>query len=345
MSSFDSLYSVNCITFEEALEQGTPSQGKPALLLGNGFSIAYDRSIFSYQALFASVFTSGDPSQALRVSGVFDALKTVDFEVAIRNLETAAEIAEIYEWGADKSELLRHDADFLKDALIQAIQSTHPAHIFEVNPDRIKRTAQFLRTFGRLFTVNYDLLLYWALVQSGKGLSNLFTDGFKQGEDGLEWADFANQGVLYLHGALHLFQDNGRLEKVRYFEGEGGRLIQQIANRIAEGHAPLFVCEGSTEQKLVHIQNSRYLRFCFNTLSNTQGPLFIYGLSLAEQDEHILNAITRSQVNQLFIGLYGNPDSTHNQQIQAKAYEMQRERQSHRSLKVDFYSSDSAEIW
>jgi hypothetical protein len=25
----------------------------------------------------------------------------------------------------------------------------------------------------------------------------------------LEWADFPNQGVLYLHGALHLFQENG----------------------------------------------------------------------------------------------------------------------------------------
>ncbi len=329
---------MKCLTFEEALKQGSPSQGKPTLLLGNGFSIAYDRNIFSYRALFTSV----DWSKAPKVERVFDVLKTVDFEVAIRNLEIAAEVADIYEWGNGTSEILRHDADFLKDALIQAIQSTHPAHIFEVDKDRIKTTALFLRNFGRLFTVNYDLLLYWAFVQSGKGLSNLFTDGFKQGDNGLEWADFPNQGVLYLHGALHLFQDNGRLEKIKYFEGEGGRLIQQIASRIADGHAPLFVCEGYNQQKLVHIQSSRYLRFCFNTLSNTQDPLFIYGLSLGESDEHILNAISRSQVNQLFISLYGDPNNSHNQQIQAKAHDMQRERSS---LKVDFYSADSAELW
>ena len=185
------------------MEQGTPSQGKPTLLLGNGFSIAYDRNIFSYQALFRSV----DWSKAQRVGRVFGALKTVDFEIAIRNLEIAAEIAELYEWGDDKSEMLRHDANFLKEALIQAIQSTHPAHVFQVDSERIKTTARFLRNFGRLFTVNYDLLLYWAFVQSGKGLYNLFTDGFKQGDNGgLEWADFPNQGILYLHGALHLFE-------------------------------------------------------------------------------------------------------------------------------------------
>ncbi len=342
MSSFDSLFFVKCITFEEAVEQGTPPQGKPTLLLGNGFSIAYDRNIFSYQALLRSV----DWSKARRVGRVFGALKTVDFEIAIRNLEIAGEIAELYEWGDDKSEMLRHDANFLKEALIQAIQSTHPTHVFQVDSERIKTTARFLRNFGRLFTVNYDLLLYWAFVQSGKGLSNFFTDGFKQGDNGgLEWADFPNQGVLYLHGALHLFQDNGRLEKIKYFEGEGGRLIQQIANRISDGHAPLFVCEGSTTQKLVHIQNSRYLRFCFNMLANTQGPLFIYGLSLAEQDEHISNAITKSQVSHLFISLHGDPNSAHNQQIQARAHEMQRERSSYRALKVDFYSANTAEIW
>lgn len=71
----------------------------------------------------------------------------------------------------------------------------------------------------------------------------------------------------------------------------------------------------------------------------------MYGLSLAEQDEHILNAISRSPVNHVFISLYGGPDSVHNQQIQAKAHEMQRERQGYRPLKIDFYSSESTSIW
>lgn len=325
------------LTFSEALAKGSPTQGRPTLLLGNGFSIAYDTKIFTYKALLASV----DWSNATQVGKVFAALKTVDFEVAIRNLETAAEIIDIYGWSDVPSGVLRQDANFLKNALIRAIQTTHPAHIFEVDQERIRRTAQFLRNFGRLFTVNYDLLLYWALVQSG---SNLFKDGFKHGDNGLEWADFPDQNVLFLHGALHLFQDNGKLGKIKYFAGDGGRLIEQIAGRIADGHAPLFVCEGTNEQKLVHIKSSRYLRFCFNALSHTRGPLFIYGLSLGDSDEHILNAITGSEVKHLLVSLYGDPNSPHNQQIQAKTHDMQRER-SHRPLEVDFFSAESAELW
>jgi hypothetical protein len=155
--------------------------------LGNGFGIAYDANIFSYKALFKSV----DWSNAARVQRVFEELKTWDFELAIRNLEIAAGIADIYELGDNAAATLRDDADFLKDALIRAIQETHPAHIFEVDLNRLRTTAEFLRNFERLFNLNYDLLLYWTLVQPDAGLSKSFTDGFKYGENNvLEWADF-----------------------------------------------------------------------------------------------------------------------------------------------------------
>src|SRR4051812_34779450 len=107
--------SVTCISFEEALKhaEAESPQGRPTLLLGNGFSMAYDANIFSYKALFKSV----DWSKAERVQRVFEALKTWDFELAIRNLEIAAHIADIYEWGDNASGMLRDDADFLKDVL------------------------------------------------------------------------------------------------------------------------------------------------------------------------------------------------------------------------------------
>jgi hypothetical protein len=127
--------------------EGKMPQGNPTLLLGNGFSMAYDAKIFSYRALLGSV----DWSNSGRVQEIFNFLKTVDFEVAIRNLNTAADIADIYDRGDKYSSTLRHDANFLKEALIRAIQATHPAHIFEIDQSRISRTARFLRNFGRVF--------------------------------------------------------------------------------------------------------------------------------------------------------------------------------------------------
>ena len=333
---------MTCISFEEALKQAgaVSSQNRPTLLLGNGFSIAYDADIFSYKALFTSV----DWSNAGRVHRVFEELKTWDFELAIRHLEIAAGIAAIYELGDSVVETLRDDADFLKDALIRAIQETHPAHIFSVDPNRLKTTAEFLRNFERLFSLNYDLLLYWTLVQPDTGLSGSFKDGFRNVENILEWADFPNQGVLYLHGALHLFQENGRLEKIKYSPTPGGRLIEQIADRIANGHAPLFVCEGSNQQKLSHIHSSKYLRYCFKAFQNTNGVLFIYGHSLSDGDQHILDAISQSNISHLFISLYGDPDSPHNQSIRRKAESIQLTR-SYPKLTIEFYAAQSALIW
>ncbi len=333
---------MTCISFEEALKRAgeVSSHNRHTLLLGNGFGIAYDANIFSYKALFKSV----DWSNAGRVQRVFEELKTWDFELAIRNLEIAAGIADIYELGDNAGATLRDDADFLKDALIRAIQETHPAHIFEVDPDRLKTTAEFLRNFERLFSLNYDLLLYWTLVQPDTGLSGSFKDGFRYVDDILEWADFPNQGVLYLHGALHLFQENGRLEKIKYNPSPGGRLIEQIASRIADGHAPLFVCEGTNQQKLNHIHSSKYLRYCFKTFQHTSGVLFIYGHSLSDSDQHILDAISQSTISHLFISLYGDPNSSHNQSIRHKAEGIQLAR-SYPKLTIEFYEAQSALIW
>jgi hypothetical protein len=238
----------------------------------------------------------------------------------------------------------RHDAEFLKDALIRAIHETHPAHIFAVNAERMQSTAGFLRNFGRLFTLNYDLLLYWTLVHSENGLNGLFKDGFKNGESGLEWADFPTQGVLYLHGALHLFQEKERLEKVKYQAAVGGTLIEQIAERISSGHAPLFVCEGTNEQKLVHIRGSKYLRYCFRTFQSANGVLFVYGHSLNDSDQHILDSIAQSQITSVFVSLHGDPGSEHNQNIQLRAQSIQLAR-SPRKLAVAFYQAETANLW
>ncbi len=246
---------------------------------------------------------------------------------------------------AEFGELMRSDAEFLKNALIQAIHETHPTHIFEVDPVRMRRTAQFLRKFELIFTLNYDLLLYWTLVQPDNGLTRAFSDGFKSVDGMLEWDDVPWQKVFYLHGALHVFEQNGRLEKVKYqADAPEGRLIQQIGQRIREGRVPLFVCEGRNEQKLGHTSRSRYLSFCFGKLENCDGILFIFGHSLGDSDQHIADAISRSGVRHLFVSLYGSPTSDRNKEIIRKAERIVSSR-SYRKLNLAFYDAESAGIW
>lgn len=160
----------------------------------------------------------------------------------------------------------------------------------------------------------------------------------------MQWSDFKNQELLYLHGALHLFQNQDGLEKVRYQKGGTVRtLVAQIVSRIEEKHVPLFVCEGTNQQKLQHINSSRYLQYCYRELQSLSSNLFIHGCSLGAGDQHILDAIRASSVRHLFVSLHGDTNSEHNQAI-ALATKALCERW-HGSLQVYFYRAESAALW
>ena len=58
--------------FEDVMTKLSKSGRKAHLLLGNGFSMSYDSSIFSYNALFDFVASLKDPLLA----GVLGAMKT-----------------------------------------------------------------------------------------------------------------------------------------------------------------------------------------------------------------------------------------------------------------------------
>ena len=332
---------MDVMDFIEAINLSKKLNGDdPAVLLGNGFSIAYDRQIFSYAALFRAV----DWGEGDRIRRLFDQIGTWDFELVIRKMDAAADVIEIYQDGGCLAADVRWDVDLLKNALINAISRTHPDNIFSVDQSRMRRTVKFLRRFSPVFTLNYDLLLYWALVTYGFD-SQRFSDGFHDVDGALQWSDFKNQKLLYMHGALHLFQNQDRLEKVRYQKGGTVRtLLEQIVKRIAEGHAPLFVCEGTNERKRRHIDSSRYLSYCYHELQSLSSNLFIHGCSLGAADRHILDGIRASNVSHVFVSLHGDPDSEHNRAIIDAIVEVCKMR-TRVSLQAHFYDSGSAGLW
>jgi hypothetical protein len=65
---------------------------------------------------------------------------------------------------------------------------------------------EFLAPFGKVFTLNYDLLLYWVILQKGAN----FSDGFGLGaEENGFLGPFKTEAyctIFNVHGGLHLFR-------------------------------------------------------------------------------------------------------------------------------------------
>jgi Domain of unknown function (DUF4917) len=207
---------VKPVSFEEAWKLIDGSRNKH-LLLENGFSIALKADIFSY----GSLFENADFSSAPQIKALFDALRTQDFEIAIRHLKDAGTVLSIYE--PQSRELLQKlgtDAATIKDALVSAIAKRHPDRPYDIKNEQYAACRSFLQRFNHIFTLNYDVLLYWALMQDEVDQIDLRPDdGFRHPEGNpdlpyVSWQEAHSSTIHYLHGALHLF-DNGT-EIIKY---------------------------------------------------------------------------------------------------------------------------------
>src|SRR6188472_4215001 len=72
------------ISYEEVISHLNKEKRKKHLLLGNGFSIAYDNNIFSYNALSKFIENTGDPL----INNLFQRLNTKNFELIMKQLES-----------------------------------------------------------------------------------------------------------------------------------------------------------------------------------------------------------------------------------------------------------------
>lgn len=314
------------IDFQKALELS--EGGKRHLMLGNGFSRACRNDLFAYDALFQQA--EGQLSD--RVKRAFEILNTHDFETIMRILSSSADVLPVYTNDASLIALLREDVGALRDALAKAIAGSHPARPGDINASKFAACRSFLSNFSNTYTLNYDLLLYWALMQDEIDFLKIdCDDGFRQPEDGPEdyvvWdaADSTKQNIFYIHGALHIFDAGSKLQKYTW-SNTGMALVDQIRVSLAQNRYPVYVSEGTSDEKMQRIMHSAYLSRALRSMVQIGGSLFIYGHSLADNDKHILRLIERGKVTKVFVSLYGNPDSGENKWIIKRAKGMSNER-------------------
>jgi hypothetical protein len=357
---------IKLLDFKQSLNKAD-TYGKKHLLLGNGFSIACKPDIFAYGSLFGEA----KKTMSEELTAIFAAMGTQDFEEVIRALQHAAAIVSVYRPKfVTTKRLLLNDAEKLKSDLIQAVAGSHPARPNDIADERFTACRTFLSNFvgerakGKIYTMNYDLLLYWALMHEGEDaladIALVHNDGFRKDQEDfdapyVEWQGEGaahGQNIHYLHGALHLFDAGYQLQKYTWVN-TGKALVDQANEALKKDLFPVFVAEGSSKSKLTKIQHSAYLHHNFKsfagvcqTKAKDGTALFVYGHSFAINDAHVLNMIGNGKISHLFVSLYGDPSSKANQTIRTNVDRIVMLRpKAFSALKVDYFDAASAKVW
>lgn len=229
------------------------------------------------------------------------------------------------------------DAEKLKNSLVSTIAKTHPNSSNEITDNRYESTRRFLSNFSNIFTLNYDLLLYWA-----RNMNNLPPDGFNTDdgfrERGIWKGDETDQNIFFLHGGLHIYDESGIIKKHLY-TNNGERIIDQVRTNLSKNHFPIFVAEPNHEKKLDKILHNPYLNYCYKKLMNIDGSLVIFGHSIDDTDTHIFTQAQNSAINNVYISIFGNENTKDNKKTKSNAESF------FHTCTVNFYQAESTPIW
>lgn len=193
--------------------------------------------------------------------------------------------------------------DELRNALVKTVRDIHVT--YDEVRDRLPRIAGFMRRFSTVVSLNYDFLVYWAMLVGNKEWGqNWFKDCFIHGKFDPDWAQYrepygiANGSTLvfYPHGNMVL-ATNLFGEEIKLITEEFESLLDTIIGKWEVGeYTPLFVSEGTSSQKLHAISRSAYLTSVYNTVLPELGNrIVIFGWSMSDNDQHILDAVARAK--------------------------------------------------
>lgn len=165
-----SIYEFNELVTDQEL-------GNATLILGNGASMAVSSS-FSYTNLFGKACNDSILNQTSK--NLFETLQTTDFELVMNKLRQAYIINEVLQLDTDNVAL--HTYDNIRQSLIKTIKEIHVQYadaIFQI--DNIRK---FLEKFKTVISLNYDLLIYWAIMASNDRKPYKMKDCFTNHIDG-----------------------------------------------------------------------------------------------------------------------------------------------------------------
>ncbi len=269
-----------------------------ALLIGNGASVAIDTN-FNYPSLKEYAIETGHFTDEIRE--LFEEFDTSNFEFILKIVWQATHVNKVLKIKDKKTE---NTYILLRDLLIEIIQQIHPS--YEAVQEELPNISRFLSGFKTVLSLNYDLIIYWAIMYGNKSnQSHQFKDCFVNNANGKlifnsNWKKFRKSLppkekstlVFYLHGNL-IFGTNLNDIEEKISSRDDSNLLDTILDKWRnENLVPLFISEGIKEQKINSIYKSRYLGTTYtevlmDSVWNLES-LTIYGWSFGSNDLHIL---------------------------------------------------------
>lgn len=335
------------LTYDEILKQ---TDKKRCLLLGNGFSMAYNKERFSFTSLLQSAIDKGIIEENSKIHQIFKNNDTSDFEEVIKILENTSKIIQIYIEDESLYKQLLEDSKKLKQFLVDIITNNHPEKITEILDNRFESTINFIKEYEKIYSLNYDLLLYWTTEKLREKINNKTIQGRKEFIDGFHNSNNGNDVVfnnnshsntcLYLHGALHIFDSGDKIIKKTYSR-TSKPLKEQIKDELNNNRYPVFVSEGTSEQKKTKIIHNAYLNHCYKSLCTLGGDLIIFGTKLKSNDEHIRDAVLKSKIKKIYFGV---SDLNRGQQELSDFIEKNNNLEKNKK-QIFFYDYKSVKIW
>lgn len=257
---------------------------------------------------YASLFEAAQENAFItpEVAAVFAAFGVNDFELVLRRLWQAKVVNDTLGIAAGRVEEAYVQ---VRTALIKTVRHVHISH--DDAAVHLKPIYTFMQGFKTVVSLNYDLIVYWAAMQSRDALGGWFKDCFVNGIFNEDWETMRRPWRAA--GATLFFYPHGNLALAREIDDNEGKLhargdlLSHVLAVWESGAAvPLFVCEGTSEHKVKSIRTSPYLqRVNREVIPSIENSLVIYGWGLAEQEQHILNSLKQSSCKRVAVSVYG----------------------------------------
>lgn len=317
------------------------------ILLGNGASIAIDNR-FRYKSLLTEARKKRLISK--EIESLFDYFRTQDFEFILSRVWHTYHINKALKI-KDKITLTAYNQ--IRDALIRVIHDIHPEY---ADIERyLSPISTFLSKFKTVLSLNYDLIIYWAMLYSNERYKRIkFKDCFQKSRFNYDWEEY-RKPISGAKKTTLVFYPHGNLILANLIDGSEKKLkkgrIKNLLDQIIEfwnskSYTPLFVSEGDSEQKLIAIRRSSYLDIVYNSiLPSVENSIVIYGCSLDGNDDHIIESIFSSSIEKVAVSVYtGSDDYKDYCERVSKKLRMYSER-ARKKITYCFYDSESKNCW
>lgn len=239
---------------------------------------------FAYDSLFDEAELSHEDN------AIFEALGTQNFEVVLERLDSTIRIMEAT---GDDAGAYPQRRRSIAEALGKAVLGVHVPRS-SLPDETLERLRLALRQHRWVFSTSYDLLTYYAAaVNDFFGFVDFFwnPDGAFDEATITLGPDDRQTRLLFLHGAVHLVVlGDGRTCKRK-------QTFLPLLDQFGHPHAgdararPLMITEGLSGQKAAAIAANDYLSYASRMLRDCNSPLVVFGHSLSDQDQHLIDAI------------------------------------------------------